>query len=96
MKIQYFTEADNLDGYAAVYFLPSGMLFVLRVYHYPITRAMKTYGSIFQAETEGTICPVKESYYTGGAEERAAAARFTGCARIIRGGQRFAEINGNC
>lgn len=28
---------------------------------------MKTYGSIFQAETEGTICPVKESYYIRGA-----------------------------
>lgn len=53
------------------------MLFVLRVYHYPITRAMKTYGSIFQAETEGTICPVKESYYTDGAEERVAAPWFT-------------------
>lgn len=29
---------------------------------------MKTYGSIFQAETEGTICPVKESYYIRDAE----------------------------
>ena len=48
------------------------MPLVRRVYHYPITRAMKTYGSIFPAETEGTICPAKESYYTDAVQKNAA------------------------
>lgn len=40
----------------------------------PLLWSMKTYGSIFQAETEGTICPVKESYYTEAARK---SCRFT-------------------
>lgn len=35
---------------------------------------MKTYGSIFNAKAEGTICLVKQSYYAAGAGGRFCAA----------------------
>lgn len=38
VKIQYFTGADNLDGYAGSVFSSAvECRLVLRVYHYPIT-----------------------------------------------------------
>lgn len=57
---------------------------------------MKTYGSIFKAETEGTICPVKESYYIRGALPIYYRGKEGGGKAWIIGNcvQRFAKIGG--
>lgn len=76
VKIQYFTGADNLDGYAGSVFSSAewNAASFSACTITPLPWSMKTYGSIFQAETEGTICPVKESYYTEAARK---SCRFT-------------------
>ena len=76
VKIQYFTGADNLDGYAGSVFSSAewNAASFSACTITPLPWSMKTYGSIFQPETEGTICPVKESYYTEAARK---SCRFT-------------------